>query len=50
MMGREGGGGLVGVGRRSLGSPGRAAIFARGKETGLRGSNFEKSPMTRALF
>lgn len=27
-------------GRRSLSSPGRAAIFAKGKETGLRGSNF----------
>lgn len=34
--GREGGS----WGRRSLGSPGRAAIFAKGKETGLRGSNF----------
>lgn len=34
--GREGGS----WGRRSLGSPGRAAIFAKGKETGLRGYNF----------
>lgn len=34
--GREGGS----WGRRSLSSSGRAAIFAKGKETGLRGSNF----------
>lgn len=32
VLGREGGS----WGRRSLSSPGRAAIFARGKETGLR--------------